>query len=413
MNVRPSSPSRRSLAAVLAALALLAAAPVALAQPPPPADSVTVLARQRYTDGVKAYDAGRFEDARQAFLQAYALKHHPAVLLNLGQSELRSGHFEDAGNHLSQFLREYASATADERATADKGLAEATKKSGLVSISVDVAGADVSLDGVTVGKSPLPAPVFVKPGTHAVFATLQGRSAAASVDVKAGGTASAPLVIGGGAPPPVAPPVPVPVPVPPPVAPPEAPPPTPPPVAPPVAPPMVQPLPSPEPVVPPAQGESFGSWYGRKPLAWVGTGLAGLGLLGGIGFGAGAMSASSSSTSDASQISQHAAANHNPSDVCSPSVLSNPALNMVYATPCATLQTQISHYHTDVALMATSWVFFGVGVLGTALYAYLDWTPRGGAPTSASATPASAGPHASVAPILTPGLQGFVVTGSF
>src|SRR5262245_710202 len=71
------------------------------------ADAVTEVARQRYEEGVKAYDAGRFEDARSAFLQAYALKRHPAVLLNLGLSEIKSKYPEDGGNHLQQFLREH------------------------------------------------------------------------------------------------------------------------------------------------------------------------------------------------------------------------------------------------------------------------------------------------------------------
>src|SRR5690349_5818438 len=62
-------------------------------------DAVTEVARQRFQDGVKASDAGRFEDARAAFLQAYTLKKHPAVLLNLGQAEIKSGHLEDGGNH--------------------------------------------------------------------------------------------------------------------------------------------------------------------------------------------------------------------------------------------------------------------------------------------------------------------------
>jgi hypothetical protein len=110
MNVLPRRKAPRALAGALSALALLAILPVAepLAHAqgaPPPADSVTVIARQRYNDGVAAFDAGRFEDARAAFLQAYALKHHPAVLLNLGQSEMRSGHYDDGGNHLQQFLR--------------------------------------------------------------------------------------------------------------------------------------------------------------------------------------------------------------------------------------------------------------------------------------------------------------------
>ncbi|MBW2459992.1 MAG: hypothetical protein JRI68_36230 [Deltaproteobacteria bacterium] len=63
-------------------------------------DNVTKLAREKFIEGVEAYDKGRFEQARALFLQAYALKRHPAVLLNLGQSELKAGYVEVGGNHL-------------------------------------------------------------------------------------------------------------------------------------------------------------------------------------------------------------------------------------------------------------------------------------------------------------------------
>ena len=67
-----------SAAALLATL-LLAPAP-ALAQ-----DDVTLsMARERFKEGVGYFDKKDFAKARVAFLQAYALKKHPAVLLNLG-----------------------------------------------------------------------------------------------------------------------------------------------------------------------------------------------------------------------------------------------------------------------------------------------------------------------------------------
>ena len=62
-------------------------------------DTVTDMARQRFQEGVKFFDQKKYEEARAAFLQAYALKHHPAVLLNLAQSELRSSHPADAAKH--------------------------------------------------------------------------------------------------------------------------------------------------------------------------------------------------------------------------------------------------------------------------------------------------------------------------
>src|SRR5260221_14584199 len=73
-------------------------------------DAVTETARRRFQEGVKFFDQKRFEDARAAFLQAYALKHHPTVLLNLAQSEIQGGHSLDAARHFSAFLRESSNA---------------------------------------------------------------------------------------------------------------------------------------------------------------------------------------------------------------------------------------------------------------------------------------------------------------
>ncbi|WP_155798595.1 hypothetical protein, partial [Sorangium cellulosum] len=169
-------------------------------------DPVTEVARQRYEDGVKAYDAGRFEDARTAFRQVYTLKQHPAVLLNLGQSELRSNHLEDAGNHLQQFLREHTTATPEQRAAAEKAIADVKRRTGFIVVVADANGADISIDGTLVGKAPLPDPVFVTPGKHTLFATYQDRSATTQVDAKIGAATPATLTLGttGAAPAPVA-----------------------------------------------------------------------------------------------------------------------------------------------------------------------------------------------------------------
>src|SRR5678816_2680726 len=70
-------------------------------------DPATIeMARQRFQEGVRYFDAKQYDKARAAFLQAYALKKHPTVLLNLAQSELRSSHDAEAADHFSEFLRE-------------------------------------------------------------------------------------------------------------------------------------------------------------------------------------------------------------------------------------------------------------------------------------------------------------------
>src|SRR5436190_23718159 len=91
-------------------------------------DPVTTQARARFKEGVDFYDKGKYEDARLAFLQAYALKKHPAVLLNLAQSSAKSGHAMEAAKYFKQFSREATTATPQQRRDAESGLAEVRQK---------------------------------------------------------------------------------------------------------------------------------------------------------------------------------------------------------------------------------------------------------------------------------------------
>lgn len=392
----------------------------ALAQP---VDAVTEVARQRYQEGVKAFDAGKFEDARAAFLQAYALKRHPAVLLNLGLSEVKAGHPEDGANHLQLFLHE-PSATPEQRATAGKAVTEAKKKAGFVIVGVDANGADVSVDGTAVGKSPLLDPVFVKPGKHTFLATYQGRSATSAVDAKAGTATATNLQIGVAGTPVVAA-VPVPArpaaPAPPAVAQPA-------PAPAPVSHPAYQP-PEPQPVGAPAQEgppimssappdqvstgtrEPFFRWYARKPLAWVGTGLAGVGLVVGIIGSSAAGQASSAADTHTADIKTYSktdpATGFGQKPPCGP--LDDPSRDLPgYERACAALRKDNSDYTTDTAVATVGWIGFGIGVAGTVTYALIDWLPR-------KERTAGFGPKmTAIAPILTPsGERGFGIAGTF
>src|SRR6476619_7782030 len=85
---------------------------------------VTVQARARFKEGVEAFDKGKYEEARLAFLQAYTLKKHPAVLLNLAQSSAKSNHPLEAAKYFQQYLREATTASPQQRRDAETGLAE-------------------------------------------------------------------------------------------------------------------------------------------------------------------------------------------------------------------------------------------------------------------------------------------------
>ena len=133
----------------------------------PPNESLKT-ARRRFQEGVAAVDAGNYEAARVAFQQAYALKPHPSVLRNLGQAELRTGHYLEAARHLSTFLRETTFGSAADREVVSKSLSQAEAEVAKLLVDVDVAGADITVDGEVVGRSPTPDPFYAEPGERMI-----------------------------------------------------------------------------------------------------------------------------------------------------------------------------------------------------------------------------------------------------
>lgn len=418
-------------------------------------DPVTEVARQRYEDGVKAYDAGRFEDARIAFRQVYTLKQHPAVLLNLGQSELRSNHLEDAGNHLQQFLREHTTATPEQRAAAEKAIADVKRRTGFIVVVADANGADISIDGVLIGKAPLPDPVFVTPGKHTLFATYQDRSATTQVDAKIGVATPATLTLGTtGAPPAPVAGVPTPGPATPPAAPtPGAPAGAPTPAQPPAGG-TAQPIPgaaapgtaapgtaapgtaapSAAPAAPTSSGgltfstsntmgtmgpdqssrgrEPFFDWYTRKPLAWVGTGVAGVGLVMGIVGTAIVGNANGNAEDIGNEIKAFVARNestipaHRRAQPCGRR--EDPSGDLPgFEKACGSLREELDTYDGALPWAVTGWVLLGVGVVGTATYAMIDWYPN-------EKKTAAAGPRVTrITPLVAPGQASLSVAGTF
>jgi hypothetical protein len=188
----------RSLALAL----LLAAAPATFpltAAAQAADDATTNMARARFKEGVEFYDKGEYEQARASFLQAYALKKHPAVLLNLAWSCLKSGHALEAEKYFKQFLSESKDITDKQRADANDGLNQSHAKLGRIEVSA-VPGTEVTIDGEKVGTTPLTDPIAVEAGAHTVkFKGSDGSTDTQSVTVLGGEKAVAKFKAGGGA----------------------------------------------------------------------------------------------------------------------------------------------------------------------------------------------------------------------
>ncbi len=169
---------------------LVAFAPIAIAFPARAQssadDATTDMARARFKEGVGYFDKGQFDLARAAFLQAYALKKHPAVLLNLAWSCLKSGHTLEAERYFKQFLVESKDVTDKQKSDAVDGLNQAHAKLGRIEV-VAAPGTDVTIDGDHAGTAPLAEPAIVEPGAHTIkFRGTDGTTDTDSVTVLAG-----------------------------------------------------------------------------------------------------------------------------------------------------------------------------------------------------------------------------------
>jgi len=177
MNARPIA------VAFLLGLAPAVVPAVAHAQASQSDDALTKAARARFQEGVDAFDKGNYEAARAAFTQAYALRQHPAVLLNLAQSCLKSGHYLEAAKDFQKYL---ADPQGEKKADAQKGLADSRAKLGRLDVNAPP-GSEVTIDDTKVGNAPLNEAADVEAGNHTVRVRLpDGTSSEQKITVNAG-----------------------------------------------------------------------------------------------------------------------------------------------------------------------------------------------------------------------------------
>ena len=146
-----------SLRAAALACGLLISTPVL-------ADPVDVL----FEEGVAAAQAGQREVAYEKLKAAWALRQTYDIAANLAVVENALGKHRDAAEHFQFALQNFPPISEPEkRALLEKGLAAARAKVGELKINV-APGAEVEVNGRSVGVSPLKAPVFVDPGQATV-----------------------------------------------------------------------------------------------------------------------------------------------------------------------------------------------------------------------------------------------------
>jgi hypothetical protein len=401
--------SVRALLCCSLSCAVLLGASSSFAAPPARAsdeDTTVAIARERFKEGVTFFDQKQYDKARVAFLQAYALKKHPAVLLNLAQSELRCGHEVDAAKHFSAYLRESTTASDSERQAAETGLNATKPAVALLDVNVDESGTEIYVDGSLEGVSPLPGPLYVSPGAHSIEARKGGKNKTQQVNTSAGRQFMADLSFAPKTLPSDAP------------------------VAAASVGPSVraaaaeeQPPPEPEQSAPSAGRKPFFKWLVSSPVGIVGIGLTGVGVGGGIGLAIASKKSYDNADSVAAQIS-HAAAvdsmmqNPETSDLCSdPSVWlmkkmymgDIPTRSSQYNAACSKYQDNVKSGDQLKTWSTVGFVVGGVAAVGTVVYYFVDPNAKESSESAARSDPR----RIAIVPSVGPTQAGLTVFGSF
>ncbi|APR75131.1 Dihydrolipoamide acetyltransferase [Minicystis rosea] len=165
----------RSFACLSFAVALTLATPALADNPPQAPTKIRDRADELFSEGAKAYVAGRYAEAEQKLEEAWAIKRTHDIAGNLGVVKNKLGKPVDAAQYLAWSLLHFP---PTESRRARQGYADELEKTraevGALRIRVNVAGAEVTVNGKAMGKAPLETEAFVSPGQASVAAQLEG-----------------------------------------------------------------------------------------------------------------------------------------------------------------------------------------------------------------------------------------------
>ncbi|MEZ4443306.1 MAG: PEGA domain-containing protein [Polyangiaceae bacterium] len=151
----------------VAAVVAMATPRVALAQP-------TEEAKQLFAEGNERYLRGDYLGAADAYRRAYGLARYRVILFNLGRAYEHLGRPVEAVDAYRRVLAAPGKLEPAHEEAARQSLVEQQKLVAELSISCNVDGATIRVDGEEVGAVPLAAPVKVASGRVVVEATREG-----------------------------------------------------------------------------------------------------------------------------------------------------------------------------------------------------------------------------------------------
>jgi hypothetical protein len=178
-----------SLASALAISFAIALPPVvAAAQQPTKAQQAE--AGTRFKKGVDLFKEGDYQAALIEFRRAHDLAPNFNVLYNIGQVYFQLQDYPNALTSLQKYLSEGGSKIPSSRKQeVERDIEKLKSRVANVDVTTNVEGAEITIDDVNVGRSPLGKPVLVGAGRHRVVASKTGYvSASKTIEVASGDT---------------------------------------------------------------------------------------------------------------------------------------------------------------------------------------------------------------------------------
>ncbi|MEZ4297109.1 MAG: PEGA domain-containing protein [Polyangiaceae bacterium] len=166
-----------------------------------PVSAAQAEAEQRFRRGIELYKEGDFAQALIELKRAYSLAPNYKVLFNIGQVQFELGEYAGALRTFEKYLAEGGAEVPEEKQVSVKAdLQKLRLRVGRIEIVTPTEGAEVSIDDVPVGKTPLAEQLLVTAGRRRVTLSHAGRTLNRVVEVAGGEVAKVELSLGEPAP---------------------------------------------------------------------------------------------------------------------------------------------------------------------------------------------------------------------
>jgi hypothetical protein len=156
------------------------------------AESATIddvaTSHEHFNRGVEYVHDGDLKGALIEFKRAYAVSPNYRVLYNLGQVANALGRYTEAQEYFQRYLNDgQEEISSDRKRDVEAHLSKLAGRIATLVLSTNVPGAEIFVDEVSVGTTPLQGPVKVSSGTRTIAAITNGRPRVSQVIDVAGG----------------------------------------------------------------------------------------------------------------------------------------------------------------------------------------------------------------------------------